>query len=54
MNQEITLKLTVNEVNVILAALSKLPYDQVFELVAKVKTQGENQLATPTEPESAE
>lgn len=39
----ITLELTVNEVNVILSALSELPYKVTAELIAKIKTEGDKQ-----------
>lgn len=55
MNQEIVLKLTVAEVNTVLAALSKLPYDQVYSVIDKVKTQGQAQINdAPDEGEQAE
>ncbi|NKC14069.1 MAG: hypothetical protein GKR94_18350 [Gammaproteobacteria bacterium] len=41
---EITLKLTIEEVNLILNALGEQPFAQVHQLVAKVQTQGSNQL----------
>lgn len=55
MNQndvEVTLTLTVQEVNVILAMLGKGQFDVVFPVIGKVKNQAEKQLnsAEPTEP----
>lgn len=41
----IELKLTIDEVNVILNALSVRPYVEVAELIAKIKTDGEKQIA---------
>jgi hypothetical protein len=41
---EITLKLTLEEVNLILNALGTQPFAQVHQLVAKVQTQGSDQL----------
>lgn len=54
MNVSITL--TVDEANLILGALGKLPYDQSASLILKIKSDAEKQLAekqklnTPTEP----
>jgi len=48
--------LSVEEINAILAALAKQPYEQVTSLIDKVKAQGEAQLgalATPSAPEAA-
>ena len=38
-------QLTLNEVNLILNALSELPYKVSFELIQKIKLAGEEQLA---------
>ena len=35
--------LEVNEVNIILSALGQMPYAQVFEVVAKIQQQAQNQ-----------
>ncbi len=35
--------LEVNEVNIILSALGQAPYAQVFEVVAKLQSQAQNQ-----------
>lgn len=43
-DKEITLTLTVQDANLLLAALSKLPYEAVADLIAKVKGQGQAQL----------
>lgn len=54
MNQdsvEVSLKLTVQEVNIILAMLGKGQFDVVFPVIGKVKTQAEAQLAEPQEPQ---
>ena len=47
--QTITLTLTVNEVNLVLAGLIKLPFEAVNDLVAKVRDQGNAQIPAPTE-----
>ena len=41
---EITLKLTLEEVNHILNALGEQPFAQVHQLITKVQTQGNDQL----------
>ena len=41
---DITLTLTLNEVNMIMSALGTAPYVQVAELVGKVKQQAQSQL----------
>lgn len=45
----ITLELTVEEVNVILNALSSKPYIEVVELIGKIQTDGEKQIAQSIE-----
>jgi len=35
--------LEVNEANIVLAALGKMPYEQVFEVVSKLQSQAQNQ-----------
>lgn len=52
-DQKIILDLTVNEVNGILAALAKLPFEQVADLIAKVRDQGVSQVQAAT-PETTE
>lgn len=54
-NQPITLELNVDAVNVILAALSKAPYEAVADLIANVRQQamGQLQAAQQAEPEAA-
>lgn len=52
MNVSITL--TVDEANLILGALGKLPYEQSAALIMKIKSEAERQIAEkqrgPTEP----
>ncbi|WP_165500412.1 hypothetical protein [Pedobacter psychroterrae] len=43
--EEITLKLTIIEINTMLGALGNLPYVQVMELIAKIQEQAKEQLA---------
>jgi hypothetical protein len=40
MNENINLVLTLDEANLLLANLGKLPYEQVFALVKKIQEQG--------------
>lgn len=47
--KEITLTLTLNDANLILAALGKLPFEAVADLVAKVKAQGQAQIEAAQE-----
>ena len=42
--QEITLKLTLEEVNTILTALGTQPYTDVYQLVNKIQAEGSSQL----------
>jgi len=43
-NPEITVELTLNEINMILASLGKHPFDEVVALVGKIRSQGEAQI----------
>lgn len=43
-NTVVNLELTVAEVNVILRSLGKHPFDEIANLVTKIKGQGERQL----------
>lgn len=43
-DKEITLVLTLNDANLILAALGKLPFEAVADLVQKVRDQGQAQI----------
>ena len=44
---EISIRLTLGEVNQILEALGGLPYHQVYQLIGKIQRQGEAQLQQP-------
>ena len=48
----ITLTLTAQEVDLILTALGKRPYDEVFRLVPKILQQGRPQMEPPVPDES--
>lgn len=41
-------ELTVEEANVVLAALGKMPYEQVVSVIVKIRDQAQAQLAPPT------
>ena len=43
--QQISLTLSVREVDMILACLAKRPLEEVIDLFAKIKNQGSSQLA---------
>jgi hypothetical protein len=48
MNQQtVHIALDVNEVNTVLAAIGKLPYDQVANLIPKIVAQAQSQLTPP-------
>ena len=42
---DITLELNVDEVNLILRSLGKHPFDEIANLISKIKQQGEQQIA---------
>ena len=50
--QEISLQLTLGEVNQILDALGGIPYRQVYQLIGKIQRQAEAQLQQPEQTNS--
>lgn len=44
---EILLKLTLDEINKILSHIGKAPYQEVFEVIAKISQQANSQLSVP-------
>ena len=44
-NPEITIELTLNEINMILASLGKHPFDEISQLIGKIRSQGEEQIS---------
>lgn len=50
MEPTVKIEMSVNEVNTILRVLSKHPFEEVFSLIQKIKSQGEQQLAQITAP----
>lgn len=54
MNTKITLTdLSVDDVNILLSGLGKLPLDVAFDVFMRVKAQGVAQMTTPEATESA-
>ena len=53
-NPEITIELTLTEINMILASLGKHPFDDVVALVGKIRMQGEEQLKTLQDAKASE
>lgn len=50
--QKVTLTVDVNELNVLLAGLGKLPYEQVFQVFDKIAKQAQDQLGPQQGPDS--
>ena len=46
----IQLELTIDEINKVLQALGKQPYEDVFQLISKVQEQASSQLQSTIEP----
>jgi hypothetical protein len=44
MKEEIILKLNINELNIIMAALYELPFKQVAHVIGAIKTQADPQV----------
>ena len=44
--------LSVNDVNILLSGLGKLPLDVVFDVFMRIKAQGEAQIPTPDPAET--
>ena len=45
---KITLQLDINEVNILIKALSERPFREVYELIGKIHAQSNTQLPGPT------
>ena len=52
--KDFNLKLNINEVNLILKALSQLPYHQVNEIIVKIHSQAQEQLTSEVIQETKE
>lgn len=50
--QVVKLELTVNEVNTILRVLGKHPFEEVVNLIVKVKQQGDSQVIPVEQPQA--
>lgn len=48
--QEITIKLTLDEANLVLEGLGNLPFAKVYALVAKIQAQANAQIAPAQRP----
>ena len=52
-NVSINLELSLEDVNKILASLGKHPFDEIVELIGRIRIQGEEQLKALQEAEAA-
>lgn len=52
--QTITVTLTLNEANIMMAGLGKLPFEMVVDLIGKIRHQAEQQLQPPSAPTPSE
>ena len=50
MEQTVKIELTVTEVNNVLAALSKFPFEQVADLISSIRNQAVTQLPQESAP----
>lgn len=51
MNNELTLKLNMEKMNVVMAALGRMPFEQVFQLITEINQQLQPQIQqNPTAP----
>ena len=48
---KLQLSLDINEINILLSALSQMPYGQVSNLIGNISQQAQEQLPQPGEPE---
>ncbi len=53
-DQTINLSLTVQEANIVMAGLGKLPFEAVVEVIGKIRQQAEQQLAQQEAPATSE
>ena len=51
-NPDLTIELTLTEINMILASLGKHPFDEVVALMSKIREQGEVQIKALQEAEA--
>ena len=52
-NVTLTIELSLEDVNKILASLGKHPFDEIVELIGKIRLQGEEQIKALQEAEAA-
>lgn len=45
MNDNLTLQLSTEQINLILEALGKLPFEKVYQLISTIQAQAQRQLA---------
>jgi hypothetical protein len=45
--EKIEITLTVNEWNVVMSSLGKMPFEQVVSVIGQIKEQAEAQIASP-------
>lgn len=53
-NQTITLNLTVDQVNLVIGALAKAPYEQVADVITNIRTQAIPQVEPAPAPQEQE
>jgi hypothetical protein len=52
-DQILTLTLTISEINAVINGLAQLPFNQVVNLISKIKEQADPQVSVPAQGESA-
>lgn len=52
--ETLTIEFTIDEMNVILAALSNEPFKEVYEIIGKINTEAQKQLSKDTDNENIE
>jgi hypothetical protein len=53
-NPDLTIELTLNEINMILSSLGKHPFDDISHLIGKIRSQGEDQIKVLQEASAVE
>lgn len=52
--ETLTIEFTIDEMNVILAALSNEPFKEVYEIIGKINSEAQKQLSKDTDNENIE
>jgi hypothetical protein len=52
--EKVTITLTVNDWNIVMGALGKMPFEQVLNVVNQIKDQAESQMKPTVVTEAAE